>query len=90
MTTLAAPATRQLPSRHRPALAWAAADSLAVAQRNIIGMSRRPQVLAFATIQPVLFVLLFRYVFGGSIHIPGVSYVNYLCLLYTSPSPRDS
>lgn len=30
------------------------------------------------TIQPVLFVLMFRYVFGGSIHVPGVSYTNYL------------
>jgi ABC-2 type transport system permease protein/oleandomycin transport system permease protein len=78
VTTLAAPATRQLPSRHRPALAWAAADSLAVARRNIIGIIRRPQLLAFVTIQPVLFVLMFRYVFGGSIHIPGVSYTNYL------------
>jgi hypothetical protein len=78
MTTLTAPAEFPLPSARRSKLAWAAADSLAVAQRNIIGMTRRPQLLAFATIQPVLFVLLFRYVFGGSIHIPGVSYANYL------------
>ena len=78
MTTLTAPADLLLPSRRRSKLAWAAADSLAVAKRNVIGMTRRPQVLAFATIQPVLFVLLFRYVFGSSIHIPGVSYVNYL------------
>ena len=78
MTTLTAPADLLLPSRRRSKVAWAAADSLAVAKRNVIGMTRRPQVLAFATIQPVLFVLLFRYVFGSSIHIPGVSYVNYL------------
>jgi ABC-2 type transport system permease protein/oleandomycin transport system permease protein len=78
MTILTAPAGLPLPSRRRSKLAWAAADSLAVANRNVIGMTRRPQVLAFATIQPVLFVLLFRYVFGSSIHIPGVSYVNYL------------
>src|SRR5262245_47262987 len=78
MTTLTAPADLLLPFRRRSKLAWAAADSLAVARRNVIGMTRRPQVLAFATIQPVLFVLLFRYVFGSSIHIPGVSYVNYL------------
>ncbi len=78
MTTLAARTGRPLPSRRRSKLAWAAADALAVAKRNVIGMTRRPQVLAFATIQPVLFVLLFRYVFGSSIHIPGVSYVNYL------------
>jgi ABC-2 type transport system permease protein/oleandomycin transport system permease protein len=78
MTTLAAPATHQLSSPRRSKLAWAAADSVAVAQRNIISMTRRPQLLAFVTIQPVLFVLMFRYVFGGSIHIPGVSYTNYL------------
>jgi len=53
-------------------------DAVAVAKRNIIGMIRRPQLLGFVTIQPVLFVLMFRYVFGGSIRIPGVSYTNYL------------
>jgi ABC transporter DrrB family efflux protein len=78
MTTIAAPADLLLPSPRRSKLAWAAADSMAVARRNIIAMTRRPQVLAFATIQPVLFVLLFRYVFGSSIHIPGVSYADYL------------
>jgi ABC transporter DrrB family efflux protein len=78
MTTLSAPADRLMSSPRRSKLAWAIADSLAVARRNIIGMARRPQLLGFATIQPVLFVLMFRYVFGGSIHVPGVSYANYL------------
>src|SRR5499427_1946649 len=78
MTTLAAPHDLRLPSPRRSRLAWAAADSLAVAQRNVIGTTRRPQLLAFVTIQPVLFVLMFRYVFGGSIHTPGASYTNYL------------
>jgi ABC transporter DrrB family efflux protein len=78
MTTLTAPVDLPLSPPRRSNLAWAAADALAVARRNVIGMIRRPQVLAFATIQPVLFVLLFRYVFGSSIHIPGVSYANYL------------
>jgi len=78
MTTLTAPAGLAMPSPRRSRLAWAIADSLAVARRNIIGMTRRPQLLAFVTIQPVLFVLMFRYVFGGSIHIPGVSYTDYL------------
>src|ERR687898_9823 len=41
-------------------------------------LRRLPQLLVFSTIQPVIFVLMFRYVFGGSIHIPGVDYVNYL------------
>src|SRR5262249_19964409 len=78
MTTLTAPADLLLPSPRRSKLAWAATDSLAIAQRNVIGTIRRPQLLGFVTIQPVLFVLMFRYVFGGSIHIPGVSYTNYL------------
>jgi ABC-2 type transport system permease protein/oleandomycin transport system permease protein len=78
MTTLTAPADLELPSPRRPKLAWAAADCLAVAKRDIISMTRRPQLLAFVTVQPVLFVLMFRYVFGGSIHVPGVSYPDYL------------
>jgi len=78
VTVFTAPADLPLLARRRSKLAWAAADSLAVAKRNIIGLTRRPQLLAFATIQPILFVLMFRYVFGGSIHIPGVSYANYL------------
>jgi ABC-2 type transport system permease protein/oleandomycin transport system permease protein len=49
-----------------------------VTWRNLIGYRRVPQLLVFSTIQPVIFVLLFRYVFGGAITIPGVPYVNYL------------
>jgi ABC transporter DrrB family efflux protein len=78
MTTLTAAAEVSFSSPRRSKLAWAAADSLAVAKRNIIGMTRRPQLLGFVTIQPVLFVLMFRYVFGGSIHTRGASYTNYL------------
>jgi len=78
MTTLTASADLAMPTPRRSKLAWAIADSLAVAQRNIIAMARRPQLLAFVTIQPVLFVLMFRYVFGASIHVAGASYTNYL------------
>jgi ABC-2 type transport system permease protein/oleandomycin transport system permease protein len=78
VTTLTAPAALQWPSPRRSKLAWAVADSLAVARRNVTGTTRRPQLLAFVTIQPVLFVLMFRYVFGGSIHVPGANYTNYL------------
>ena len=53
-------------------------DALALAQRNLIALKRVPQYLVFSTIQPVLFVLMFRYVFGGAIHIPGIPYVDYL------------
>jgi ABC transporter DrrB family efflux protein len=53
-------------------------DSLAVARRNLTSIRRVPQLLVFTLIQPVIFVVLFRYVMGGAIRVPGVSYVNYL------------
>jgi ABC-2 type transport system permease protein/oleandomycin transport system permease protein len=56
----------------------ALADTFTIAQRNLITLRRVPQLLIFSTIQPVIFVLLFRYVFGGAIRVPGVSYVDFL------------
>jgi ABC-2 type transport system permease protein len=53
-------------------------DSLVIAQRNIIRIKRVPDVMAFVLIQPLMFVLLFAYVFGGSIDIPGGSYREFL------------
>ncbi|MET9493343.1 ABC transporter permease [Streptomyces sp. NPDC006552] len=46
-------------------------DSLVIARRNLIRMTRIPEMLLFGVIQPVMFVVLFTYVFGGSIAIPG-------------------
>lgn len=57
---------------------WIVADALTVAKRNIIHIFRVPQLLVFSTIQPVMFVLLFTYVFGGAIRTPGVKYVDFL------------
>ncbi|MTV27472.1 ABC transporter permease [Nitriliruptoraceae bacterium ZYF776] len=57
---------------------WTITDALVVAGRNLTHIRRLPQLLVFATIQPVIFVLMFRYVFGGSIEVPGLDYVNYL------------
>jgi ABC-2 type transport system permease protein/oleandomycin transport system permease protein len=56
----------------------AVGDTFAVMARNLIAYRRVPQLLVFSTIQPVVFVLLFRYVFGGAISTPGVSYVDFL------------
>ena len=42
-------------------------DALVITKRQLLQLSRVPEVLIFSTIQPVMFVLLFRYVFGGSI-----------------------
>jgi ABC transporter DrrB family efflux protein len=54
-------------------------DTYAVTQRNLIAYRRVPQLLVFSTIQPVIFVLMFRYVFGGAIQIPGgIPYVDFL------------
>ncbi|MHB8293338.1 MAG: ABC transporter permease [Acidimicrobiales bacterium] len=63
-------------------LGWAVADAWTVTKRNLIAYVRIPESLFFSTIQPVMFVLLFRYVFGGAIGSftarAGISYVNYL------------
>ena len=65
------------PSGHR--LRWAIADTLTVTWRNLIAYTRIPEALFFSTLQPIMFVLLFRYVFGGAIPIPGgVPYVDYM------------
>jgi ABC-type multidrug transport system permease subunit len=48
--------------------------------RNLLTYVRLPQLLVFSTIQPIMLVLLFRYVFGNSINLsdPSVDYVDYL------------
>ncbi|MEV7653581.1 ABC transporter permease [Streptomyces anulatus] len=46
-------------------------DSLVVAKRNLIRMTRIPEMVIFGLIQPIMFVVLFTYVFGGSISIGG-------------------
>jgi ABC transporter DrrB family efflux protein len=54
-------------------------DTFAITQRNLIGYRRVPQLLVFSTIQPVIFVIMFRYVFGGAIKLPGsIPYVDFL------------
>jgi ABC-2 type transport system permease protein/oleandomycin transport system permease protein len=62
----------------RSALGWAVADAVTITWRNLKAMSRTPEVIMFSTIQPIIFVLTFRYVFGGSINIPGIPYVDFL------------
>jgi ABC-2 type transport system permease protein/oleandomycin transport system permease protein len=63
----------------RSKIGWAVNDAIAVAHRNLIALFRVPTTLVFSTVQPVIFVLMFRYVFGGSIIVPGFPhYVDYL------------
>jgi ABC transporter DrrB family efflux protein len=53
-------------------------DTLIIAERNLIRLPRAPELLIGFTVQPIMFVLLFRYVLGGAIRTPGYSYVDYL------------
>jgi ABC transporter DrrB family efflux protein len=57
---------------------WAVSDTLVLTRRALLVWVRVPAYIVFTVIQPVMFVLLFRYVFGGAIQVPGGSYVNYL------------
>ncbi|RKT53400.1 ABC transporter permease [Saccharothrix australiensis] len=53
-------------------------DGAVVAKRNLIKIKRVPDLLVFSTLSPIMFVLLFAYVFGGSIQIPGMDYREFL------------
>jgi ABC-2 type transport system ATP-binding protein len=80
----AARRTRRLPPFPRPSLAGlrsALSDARVVTARNLRHFVRQPQLLVFSTIQPVMFVLLFAYVFGGAVRgsLPqGVTYIDFL------------
>jgi ABC transporter DrrB family efflux protein len=76
MTSLAQTVSVAVPRRSR--LGWAVADGLAVTWRNLLHYIRIPQLIFFSSIQPIMFVLLFRYVFGGAIQVPGLDYVNFM------------
>jgi ABC-2 type transport system permease protein/oleandomycin transport system permease protein len=56
----------------------AIADTLVLARRGLLRIPRQPDLLIGFTIQPVMFVLLFVYVFGGAIRTPGYDYVDFL------------
>jgi ABC transporter DrrB family efflux protein len=57
---------------------WLAASIATVTGRNLRRLVRVPTLIAFATVQPILFVLLFTYAWGGAIHPPGVDrYIDY-------------
>ncbi len=59
-------------------LKWLALDTLTVTKRNLIAYTRIPEAVFFSSVQPIMFVLLFRYVFGGAIRTPGFSYVDFM------------
>jgi ABC-2 type transport system permease protein len=55
-------------------VALALSDGAVVAKRNLIKIKRVPEVLIWITMSPIMFVLLFGYVFGGSIEVTGTTY----------------
>ena len=75
---------RRLPRPPAPSLRGAetsVVDSAVVTMRNLRHFWRQPDLLVFSTIQPIMFVVLFVYVFGGAVGLalpPGVTYVDYL------------
>jgi ABC-2 type transport system permease protein/oleandomycin transport system permease protein len=75
-----ASATAPAPLRRRSSGRHAVADAVTMTWRNLLTYVRLPELLVFSTIQPVMFVLLFRYVFGNSISLadPSIDYVDYL------------
>ncbi len=79
------PGTQRAASDKRPTLARAPRPSRAavcdtggVAKRNLLRIVRNPRLLVISALQPALLLVLFRYVLGGAIHIPGGSYVDYI------------
>jgi ABC transporter DrrB family efflux protein len=75
--------TAALPAHTRVTLPHAVKDTLVITRRNLLRNLRLPQLLLFATVQPVMFLLLFNYVFGGSIGMSlppaaGGKYINWL------------
>ena len=82
MATVALPRTAVprtiMPRGTAGRLERAARDGLVLTERNLIGIVRTPDALFFLTLQPIMFVLLFRYVFGGAIKVPGLNYVDYM------------
>jgi ABC-2 type transport system permease protein len=59
-------------------LTEAVSDAAVITKRNIIKIKRVPDLLVFTTLSPIMFVLLFAYVFGGAIDVPGVGYRQFL------------
>lgn len=61
-----------------PTLRMGLRDTAGVAQRNLLRIVRTPQMLLIGTVQPALLLVLFRYVLGGAIRLPGGNYVDYV------------
>jgi ABC transporter DrrB family efflux protein len=78
MSTTTAPLARTPSIPVARSLRWIVTDSITIAWRNMLAVARNPQLLVVDTITPIMFVLLFAFVFGGAIQTPGVSYITFL------------
>ncbi len=78
MTDFQIPETNEATMMER--LKWNFTDTIVVTRRNLMYYVRQPELLIFATIQPVIFLLLFTFVFGGAIvsSTNGDNYINFL------------
>jgi ABC-2 type transport system permease protein/oleandomycin transport system permease protein len=75
-TSVSSPAVAPVVATLPRGAAWT--DGLTIARRNLLRIVRTPQLVFFSTIQPIMFVLLFNYVFGGALVPGGGKYINYL------------
>jgi ABC transporter DrrB family efflux protein len=78
MSTVSIPSASRLKARRRNPLYWELSDAWVLAWRRLVQIPRIPDELVFATIQPIMFVVLFTYVFGSSITGIGANYANYV------------
>jgi ABC-2 type transport system permease protein len=77
MTTVAIPTSTGTP-RRAPKTTSMSTSTMQVTRRGLLRYFRTPQLVVLGTIQGALFLLIFRYVFGGAMSIHGTSYVNFL------------
>lgn len=70
--------TQAVKPQKRSKLAWAISDSLVLIKRGLLHIVKNPDQLLSVAFQPIMFTLLFRYIFGGAIDTGGPSYVNFL------------
>ncbi len=70
--------TKSVEAESRGRVAWMVSDSLVLIKRSILHIIKNPDQLMSVAFQPIMFTLLFRYIFGGAINTGGPSYVNFL------------
>jgi ABC-2 type transport system permease protein len=70
--------TTTISTDDRSALGHWLSDGWVTTKRNLIKIKRVPDILVFTLLQPIMFVLLFSYVFGAAVDIPGIDYTSFL------------